>query len=58
MELVADGAARQAAWALTGELANWKIPDVITSFEKHSEVVLEQHRKLKSNSEAIDTINF
>jgi hypothetical protein len=58
MELVADGAARQAAWALHGELPNWKIPDVITSFEKHSENVLEQHRKLKANSEALDSITF
>jgi len=58
MELVADGAARQAAWALLGELPSWKIPDVITSFEKHSENVLEQHRKLKANSESVDTINF
>ena len=58
MELVADGAARQAAWALTGELPNWKIPDVITSLEKHSKSVLEQHRNLKSNSEAVDTIKF
>jgi xylulokinase len=58
MELVADGAARQAAWALQGELADWKIPDVITSFEKHSENVLEQHRKLKSNSTSIDSITI
>ena len=58
MELVADGAARQAAWALLGELPIWKIPDVITSFEKHSENVLEQHRKLKANSEALDSITF
>ena len=49
---------RQAAWALQGELADWKIPDVITSFEKHSENVLDQYRKLKSNSQMIDTINF
>jgi xylulokinase len=58
MELVAEGAARQAAWALLGELPSWKIPDVITSFEKHSENVLEQHRKLKANSEALDSITF
>lgn len=58
MELVADGAARQAAWALLGELVDWKIPNVITSFEKHSENVLDQHRILKSNSTSIDSINF
>jgi hypothetical protein len=55
---VADGAARQAAWALSGELPNWHIPDVITTSEKHSEFVLDQHRNLKSKSEAIDTVKW
>jgi len=54
-ELVADGAARQAAWALLGELPNWKIPNVITSSEKASEFVLDQHRKLKNKTESIDS---
>jgi xylulokinase len=57
-EFVADGAARQAAWALLGELPNWQIPDVITTSEKHSEFVLDQHRNLKSRSEAIDTVKW
>ena len=57
-EFVADGAARQAAWALSGELPNWQIPDVITTSEKHSEFVLDQHRNLKSRSEAIDTVKW
>jgi xylulokinase len=57
-EFVADGAARQAAWALSGELPNWQIPDVITTSEKHSEFVLDQHRNLKSKSEAIDTVKW
>ena len=54
-ELVADGAARQAAWALLGELPNWKIPNVITSSAKASEFVLDQHRKLKNKTESIDS---
>ena len=57
-EFVADGAARQAAWALLGELPNWQIPDVITTSEKHSEFVLDQHRNLKSKSDAIDTVKW
>lgn len=57
-EFVADGAARQAAWALLGDLPNWQIPDVITTSEKHSEFVLDQHRNLKSRSEAIDTVKW
>jgi len=57
-EFVADGAARQAAWALSGELPNWQIPDVITTSEKHSEFVLDQHRNLKSKSEEIDTVKW
>lgn len=57
-EFVADGSARQAAWALLGELPNWQIPDVITTSEKHSEFVLDQHRNLKSRSEAIDTVKW
>ena len=57
-EFVADGAARQAAWALSGELPNWQIPDVITTSEKHSKFVLDQHRNLKSKSEAIDTVKW
>lgn len=57
-EFVADGAARQSAWALSGELPNWQIPDVITTSEKHSEFVLDQHRNLKSKSEAIDTVKW
>ena len=54
-ELVADGAARQAAWALLGELPNWKIPNVITSSAKASEFVLDQHRQLKNKTESIDS---
>ena len=32
--------------------------DVITTSEKHSEFVLDQHRNLKSRSEAIDTVKW
>jgi len=58
MELVADGAARQAAWALLGEIPNWKIPNVIKSEAAHSPFVLENHRELKNNSNSIDAIEF
>lgn len=57
-ELVADGAARQAAWALSGEIPNWQIADVITSSEKASTFVLDQHRKLKEKSPAVDSITW
>jgi xylulokinase len=57
-EFVADGAARQAAWALLGELPNWQIPDVIEFNEKAAIFVLDQHRKLKENSPPIDAINW
>ena len=57
-EFVADGAARQAAWALLGELPNWKIPDVIEFNEKSAPFILDQHRKLKEKSPPIDAINW
>ena len=57
-EFVADGAARQAAWALLGELPNWQIPDVIEFKEKPALFVLEQHRQLKARSPQIDQIKF
>lgn len=57
-ELVADGAARQAAWALLGELPDWSIPDVITTNEKPAPFVLEQHRALKAKSPQVDQIKF
>lgn len=57
-EFVADGAARQAAWALLGELPNWQIPDVIEVNEKAAPFVLDQHRKLKEKSPPIDAINW
>lgn len=53
-EFVADGAARQAAWALLGETPDWSIPDVVSYLEKPAEFVLEQHRSLKEKSLAID----
>jgi xylulokinase len=57
-ELVADGAARQAAWALTQQLPDWKIPGVITTSERPALFVLEQHRKLKSKSPYIDQLKL
>ena len=57
-EFVADGAARQAAWALLGELPNWQIPDVIEFNEESAPFVLDQHRKLKEKSLPIDAINW
>jgi len=57
-EFVADGAARQAAWALLGELPNWQIPNVIEFDEKSAPFVLDQHRHLKEKSPHIDAINW
>ncbi len=57
-EFVADGAARQAAWALLGELPNWQIPDVIEFNTKAAPFVLDQHRQLKAKSPQIDQIKF
>lgn len=57
-EFVADGAARQSAWALLGELPDWKIPDVIEFKEKSAPFVLDQHRRLKEKSPPIDAINW
>ena len=57
-EFVADGAARQAAWALLGELPNWQIPDVIEVNEKAAPFILDRHRKLKEKSPPIDAINW
>jgi len=57
-EFVADGAARQAAWALLGQLPDWQIPDLIEFNEKPANFVLEQHRKLKEKSPVVDQIPF
>jgi len=57
-EFVADGAARQAAWALTGDLPNWQNPDVIEFNDQAANFVLDQHRKLKDKSPAIDLIKW
>lgn len=55
-ELVADGAARQAAWALLEQLPEWMIPGAIEFNERAAPFVLEQHRKLKDKSPNIDNI--
>lgn len=41
-ESVAIGAARQAAWALTGELPDWKVP-VVRELEPNSEELVAHH---------------
>jgi xylulokinase len=56
-EFVADGAARQAAWALLRELPNWQTPDTIEFTEIYAPFVLDQHRELKEKSPAIDAFN-
>jgi xylulokinase len=55
-EFVADGAARQAAWALLKEMPDWAIPDVISYSEKSSEFVLDQHRSVKDKSLPLDNL--
>ena len=47
-EYVADGAARQAAWALTGKLPNWQIGDVKTVEPKSSSTVATDYIELIS----------
>lgn len=43
-EYVADGAARQAAWALTGELPNWPVQmDAVHEVTSHSKAAREQY---------------
>ena len=47
-EYVADGAARQAAWALTGKLPNWQIGDVKTIEPKATSDVASDYIELIS----------
>ena len=47
-EYVADGAARQAAWALTGKLPNWQIGDVKTIEPKATSNVASDYIELIS----------
>ena len=52
-EYVANGAARQAAWALTGELPNWKVSDVAEVEAKATPEVFERYQELVAK-----TVNF
>ena len=47
-EYVADGAARQAAWALTGKLPTWQIGEVLTVEPKNSSNVAASYLELIS----------
>ena len=48
-EYVADGAARQAAWALSGKLPNWQLGEIKTISPKQSSSVAEDYLELISN---------
>jgi xylulokinase len=52
-EYVANGAARQAAWALTGEIPNWKISNVAEVEEKATPEVFKRYQDLVAK-----TVNF
>ena len=45
-EYVANGAARQAAWALTGQLPNWLIGDTQVIESKHFPEVFSKYQEL------------
>jgi xylulokinase len=48
-EYVADGAARQAAWALSGKLPNWQLGEIKTISPKQRSSVAEDYLELISN---------
>ena len=45
-EYVANGAARQAAWALTGQLPNWQIGDTQVIESKHFPEIFSKYQEL------------
>jgi xylulokinase len=55
-ESVAVGAARQAAWALTGELPHWKVP-VVREIQP-SEPDLQAHRDIAARYRALQQAHY
>ena len=51
-EYVADGAAKQAAWALLGEMPRWDLGEVTHHYCVASPDVMQRYKELKSNTES------
>ncbi len=50
-EYVANGAARQAGWALTGELPEWKLAGLTEVTQKSTPEVFERYKELSNKTE-------
>ena len=50
-EYVANGAARQAAWALTGQLPDWEIGDTQVFEAKHVPDVFAKYQEVVSKTQ-------
>jgi len=50
-EYVANGAAKQAAWALLGEMPTWDLGEVTQHSSAATPEVMERYKELKSNTE-------
>jgi xylulokinase len=51
-EYVADGAAKQAAWALLGEMPNWNLGEVTHHSSAATPDVMARYKELKANTES------
>jgi xylulokinase len=49
-EYVADGAAKQAAWALLGEMPTWDLGNVAHHQSAPTPLVMEKYRTLRDNT--------
>jgi xylulokinase len=50
-EYVADGAAKQAAWALLGEMPTWNLGEVTHHTSVATPEVMARYKELKGNTE-------
>jgi xylulokinase len=50
-EYVADGAAKQAAWALLGEMPTWDLGEVTHHNNVPTPDVMQRYKELKKNTE-------
>jgi xylulokinase len=50
-EYVANGAAKQAAWALLGEMPSWDLGEVTHHSSAATPDVMKRYKELKSNTE-------
>ena len=49
-EYVADGAAKQAAWALLGEMPTWDLGNVVHHKSTSTPQVMDKYRTLRDNT--------